>query len=589
MLKICFFSCCTVLLLVMIIIACLLSELISFKTILVAFFIITSILGALMNEIRKIIRKNIFVFSAAFFFSLTIPLSESIAYEIQFIFIIAFAYAINICLGTRYTQLITAADLGFLTGISLSLYFSIDEFNPIIPKATYYFIGMIIALAIQPIISSLACIPSYINNPEKKKKQNNINRLFPERCDILKSCVDYIGDNSILGISSPYGNGKSFIINLLKKEYEEWTFIDIGVLSTTTENIETIILKEIGDFLEKKGIGSSSVDKIKSFLSQDVFYHIGEFIFGNESYVQQFSKVVEDLQSSNETIVLNFEDLDRINSAEHLNKLFAICDTLVKIDREYARQSLKIIYQYNSELLDNSLNELCSECDKGRYKERFIPFSIHIPVIEPAKMFEKVRDENPEKYPNLKDISFAFIKNRLTGSTYGLQRGVSFTNYRVRGIEHILNRANFSLKYLSEQDANYRIIMETVVIYHIAEYFMKDVIDVLETANSLESLKLFDDGIQLRDFNYIDRVYTNAVRNPNIPQPDFFTDNKRSTQNRYALYFLNMLNCDSNYLTQKKTRPFGQKNIPPYYDEIAIKVLNRMVKSRQIDGSVVND
>ena len=589
MLKTIFFSCCTVLLLVMIIIACLLSELISLKTILVAFFIITLILGALMNEIRKIIRKNIFVFSAAFFFSLTIPLPESIAYEIQFIFIIAFAYAINICLGTRYTQLITATDLGFLTGISLSLYFSIDEFNPIIPKATYYFIGMIIALAIQPIISGIACFFSYINRPERKKKENVISRIYPERGDILKSCVDYIRDNSILGISSPYGNGKSFIINKLKEKYEEWNFIDIGVLSTTTENIETIILKEIGDFLEKKGIGSNSVNKIKSFLSQDTFYHIGEFIFGNESYVQQFSKVVEDLQSSNETIVLNFEDLDRINSAEHLNKLFAICDTLVKIDNDYVNQSLKIIYQYNSQLLDNTLNELCSDCDKDRYKERFIPFSISIPVIEHAKMFEKVRDEKLEKYPNLKNISFAFIKNKLTGSTYDLQREICFTNYRVRGIELILSRANFSLKYLSKQDANYRIIVETVVIYHIAEYFMKDVIDVLETANSLESLKLFDDGIQLRDFNYIDRVYTNAVGNPNVPQPVFFTDNKLSKQNRYAFVFLNMLNCDSNYLAQKKTRPLGQKNTLPYYDEIAIKVLNRIVKSRQIDGSVVND
>lgn len=574
--------------------ACLCLEYNPFPQLLVFCYILTEHIFPIFFPMLKRIRQNIFTFFATCFFFLMIPFGNTISYDLQFVLLSTLVVVGSVYLGVRRSEVSLFAIIGLVTGITLSLYFNPSALDVVIPGSLGYFLAFLgISISI-PVALSVAILWEAFNAPEEKNVKLRVADLYPERLDYYNVCKEYLQENSVIGISSPYGNGKTFLIDVLKEEKTDWTFIDIGALSTTLDNVETVILKEIADFLENHNVFSNSIGKLKSFLNQDVFYHIGEFIFGNDSYVQQFETLVKDVQKVGKVIVLNFEDLDRITDKDHLNKIFAICDTLVRIDQKYKTSLLKVIYQYNSQLLDNQLNDCCAECDKNRYRERFIPFTVEIPALQPSKLFENVRDANIQRYPILKNVSFNFLNKPQNIHVFGLTIQADFVHPRIRGIEQMLDRMEFSLKKLNVNSPKYSVILETICVYHCAEYFMPKIIDNLEKERCIEDLKLFNDGMEKKSFQ---QLYTEFIANNIRVIPTCLDMNKvndeegkkRVEQNRMVLLFLSLLNCNDNYLMFKGSRLLNASSNAVYDDEVVIRVLNRMQQGRIVDDSVVND
>lgn len=108
------------------------------------------------------------------------------------------------------------------------------------------------------------------NNDRKLKKEimskfMTANDLYAERKESFEAILKYISNHSVIGIDSPYGNGKSSVVEALRRKRRNWEFITIGILSTTLENVEFCIIREINRVLESYGVFSNPISKVKSF------------------------------------------------------------------------------------------------------------------------------------------------------------------------------------------------------------------------------------------------------------------------------------------------------------------------------------
>ena len=402
-----------------------------------------------------------------------------------------------------------------------------------------------------PIIKFIS--EKYSETPSKM----TIGDLYPNRLDSYNTISDYLSNHSVIGIDSPYGNGKSTIVEILKNEKTDWTFITFGVLSASVGSIEFCIIREINRILESNGIFVNPVNKIKSFFSHDFTYCIGELLFEDQTYEKQIIDFVKGVQCLKQVIVLNFEDIDRIRDKDLINKIFSICDSLLKTEAKYKEQYIKVIFQCNTE----TINELFKEEDKNnRYAEKFIPHSIVLGALG-GQFFTVILQQNSRKYRKIKSLKFDFLDNPMEQKLLQQSLSFEFINYTIRGIEQILDKVNFAvgdqlnLSIRRAQDA------EAVVIFYIAMYFLPHVYDSLERNVKMDDQKLFyppnkedDDKISLATLRQIVEGSSNMR---GIKINEFFDKdtNKKAKENKEALLFLSLLGYDDDFYNTKRQMP----------------------------------
>lgn len=377
--------------------------------------------------------------------------------------------------------------------------------------------------------------------------------LYPGRKESFDAILKYISNHSVIGIDSPYGNGKSSVVEVLRRKRRNWEFITIGILSTTLENVEFCIIREINRVLESYGVFSNPISKVKSFFSHDFAYCVGDFLFESQSYEEQMRNYVDDIQKIGKVIVLNFEDIDRITNIEHLNKIFAICDTLLKIEakREPKKRFIKVIYQYSSSNIDKMFKD---KYGQGRYTDKFIPHSIRLSVLT-GDYFQSVLAKNPEKYDKIKDFKFDFLSKLF------VQKLLQQKNLRlelevitVRAIERILDKVNFAFKLYENQENDKALLFEMAVISNITRYFFPYIYNELVKGVLMDDQKLFhsfDEKENEDVFSLIDlrkKMKEDFTRSGSTAL-DFFDEknNKKARNNKNALIILSLLGYDDDY------------------------------------------
>lgn len=300
--------------------------------------------------------------------------------------------------------------------------------------------------------------------------------LYSERAMDFRKISNYLSSHSVLAIDSPYGNGKSSVVEALRSKETEWKFLTFGILSTTVENVEYCIVREIGRFLESEGIYSNPISKIKSFFSHDFAYCVGELLFESPSYEDQLKNFVADIRKLGKIIVLNFEDIDRVTDINHLNKVFSICDSLLKYESKEPDKYIKVIYQCNIKALQNLFGDKNGD---SRYIEKYIPHSISLNPLA-GNFFNYVRDENAAKYGSISNLSFNFLTDRANFIIVDQELPLLLSGHTVRGIEQILDKVNFTF----EKDDRFSIDndddVKAVVIFFITLYFFKDIYKALD-------------------------------------------------------------------------------------------------------------
>lgn len=321
-------------------------------------------------------------------------------------------------------------------------------------------------------------------NSTKAKYEN----LFSERKYDLDRLINYLQQFNIVGINAHWGDGKSYLFKLFQdKSKDQYYFINIGVLSVTVDTIEKFVVDEINHILEENGIYSSASSKIKDFVKQPVFHDLGNLFVDSNSYTELFETLSKDVQRLKKTIVITFEDIDRIKSTETIYKIFALADKL-------ASENIKILYQYD----ENELLKILQV--KKLYLEKYISYTIELTQIKFERIIAVFLKNN--KYKNICYKDFEFLTLRTIFIPWQIQKklGINFNleldifGFSIRKIQIFLEEVNNALE--NELFIDYK---RQIITFFFIKHFMYHI---------FEKLSIEDTFIDSCKFIYKKKNYT---------------------------------------------------------------------------------
>ena len=235
------------------------------------------------------------------------------------------------------------------------------------------------------------------SNKEKEKKTSikvaEEKELFEERKEDLKRLEKYLKDFNIVGIDGDWGSGKSFLTDHL----EGYIKIKIDLLACNEDDIQIVVLNELDKLLKNQRIFSSYSPKLKKILRKERFFeNIGDVLVNDDTlYSDVLTGLAKDLDKIDGTILIIYEDLDRVEDTNVIKKILGISEKI-------SSNKVKILHQFSCQNLN----------DKGidrNYLEKYIPFIVKITDIPFFSVLKYVIYEN-NCYKNFLKDDFNFLK-----------------------------------------------------------------------------------------------------------------------------------------------------------------------------------
>lgn len=274
--------------------------------------------------------------------------------------------------------------------------------------------------------------------------------LFKERKYDLDKILQYLDSLDMIGINAPWGNGKTYLMNALKeqlKKQEKYVFIEINLLSCNLDEIQGILLNEMEKALFEHRIFSKYSRKMKKLLGEKgLVGDIGSFLVSNDmAFSEAIAGFQREIRLLDKTMVIIYEDIDRIHDAEMIKKIFSISENL-------SGGRIKIIYQYDEENLE--------QMDAGlerNYLEKYIPFTIQLTEIEFHRILSYLLDKNQNYDGLLTREDFKHLELPIYAD-YEIQKTLDLEvtlNMKLRGVtirkvEHFLQELYVTLKNHAE-------------------------------------------------------------------------------------------------------------------------------------------
>lgn len=355
-------------------------------------------------------------------------------------------------------RLDTAEMLTLVTiiGLLLSVYFTPSQYN----KKLYYraltfswsfylawFLEMIFkstlvwnCRAVQLYLSLLILVSIFmllIILPENRLKiQEEKKVLFKERKKDLERLENMLQYCSVIGIDGQWGSGKSFMVDQL--DPDKYIFVKIDILSCNLSEIQSTLIGELDKVLKQKKIFSGYSPSLQYMLSKNRYIERFSWLFmkNNLPYAKAVEGFSKDLEKVNKTVLIIFEDLDRIDKVDEIKKVLNISEKLV-------RKNIKVIYQYDGGKMSKK------EGLDREYLEKYIPVFISMSPIAFNKIVSYLIHEN--RYA-LEVVQFEFlIREVWQHSALLRQCGIpSLMNKRpepsIRKVDVFLKEVNIYLK-----------------------------------------------------------------------------------------------------------------------------------------------
>ena len=238
------------------------------------------------------------------------------------------------------------------------------------------------------------------------KKTKNIEKsdekLYKNREKDKEFILNFLTNNDnkniyTLGIDSEYGTGKTFIVEKTIEEldYKKFEVIKIRCMLLEKEEIYSYILKKIRKILSKNSIFTVSFEKLSNTFLKTIdnkfFGGISELLSQNIviDEIDYFKEVIEKLDK---TIILIFDDIDRVNDTEKIEKILSFIS-------DFSIKNIKILVLFNSQNLKN-----IGEKYNRNYLEKYIPVTRKITGIPFVELLEKEITLN-----NLNEEDFKFL------------------------------------------------------------------------------------------------------------------------------------------------------------------------------------
>lgn len=461
-----------------------------------------------------------FLLSAIFFYKVNVNFNEYIFIASAFLVFFALSYRIftkNRNLAAIYTSITIPNILTFLT---LKFF---DDYRPV-----WIWDRIDILFSIYVLI--LASIMVYVLK-EKKEKETEIDNYFSHRERELKKLESLLGKTNIIGIDASWGDGKSFLMQLFAQKQEKKKnthIINISVLASTIETIESYIISEISNFLEENYIFSYSSPKIKKFFLQPLLKNWSFCFDEKNSYSELFSSLVKDVKNLGKTIILSFEDLERIRDDKIILKVFNISDKINYECNKIGCNCIKIIYQYDKK----ELISLLKIEQKPNYLEKYIPYEIKlspIPFLESLRVFI---EKHHYKNITVNDFTPIFRPTTLSNDFNHYKKDSNYEHKYFPGtydeiITHTLNLRSFNLRknilFLNDTESllNNNFFKEnkkTVIVFNIVKYFYPSLFYEIEFGQPLKktlTMTLDIEGkttsLNLQEFNRLFRRESSII------------------------------------------------------------------------------
>lgn len=289
------------------------------------------------------------------------------------------------------------------------------------------------------------------NNKIKEKKE-----LFEERKEDLKRLEKYLKDFNIVGIDGDWGSGKSFLTDHL----EGYIKIKIDLLACNEDDIQIVVLNELDKLLKNQRIFSSYSPKLKKILRKERFFeNIGDVLVSDDTlYSEVLSGLARDLDKIDGTILIIYEDLDRVEDKNVIKKILGISEKI-------SSNKVKILHQFSCQNLN----------DKGidrNYLEKYIPFIVKITDIPFFSVLEYVIDDNKE-YKNFSKDDFKFLKYHfydpyIKGVCKNrMEFKIVCNNVTIRRMKYFLDEVD---KILSEEEEYIKNKKDVILILFIKHF-----------------------------------------------------------------------------------------------------------------------
>lgn len=336
--------------------------------------------------------------------------------------------------------------LSYILIISFDYYFLhyLKDVHLLINKTGIFFCLILCAI--------LIIVEFVISKQDKEKK---LDKLFNSRIQDLNKIKSDIQNeqNRIIGIDSEWGNGKSLIINHLIMDSElskNYDFIKIDILSMNLDQLIDYLLAQIEKYLKNQGIYTLTSKYLNGYISNSYFGRVLVKILNiDDSYSTIIDNLSKDINKLSRSIIVIYEDIDRIDDLVLLKKIFYISEKLS--DSKYTK--IKFIYQYNSlELKKRGLDYL--------FLQKYIPQAIRLTHLSFEDIWDSIIENNDNKYYSIKQFKYKII-SIAENPLYMLNKQEMFSrvieiaefkreNYTIRNIESFMDTLLSNLHLINE-------------------------------------------------------------------------------------------------------------------------------------------
>lgn len=377
---------------------------------------------------------------------------------------------------------------------------------------------------------------------------SNINNSYEELLfDVREKDLDNIARelklNKVLGINGLWGEGKTFLMHILKERLkDEYYFISINSLNINVDKLHIIILNEFDAIMKENGIFSKYSNVINSLFDNSLPSKAMSSFFMAFNYTdsRRIDGLKNELALLDKPIVLVFEDIDRLNNAESIIKIFSLANHIA----DYS-DNIKIVYEYDSKVLhdNHSLDQ--------NFLEKYISHDVNLANLTFLDTLKGLFYVSRNKYfnVNLSDFEFMYKERFLY---IGKNQKYSFifleqfcdSNISVRRIKSFVEDINnfyipFSLKKLFE-DKN------ITIVYYYIKHFLPSTYSLIsrEYVNLLQVFPIewhFDNGGKIIKRYVSERELSRLMYLGNASSIDMLLD---IGNNRLNLVLLSLLGYD---------------------------------------------
>lgn len=421
-------------------------------------------------NLRKTAENALWIFLISLILFYTIDLKPT-AY-------LAFAVAIFSFFGARYSF---KKNLDFyqLVGAMFFVNFLTFVFSKYIHE--YRFLGdkEDIACCIYGLLLILGGVVCWIKRrKEKAACTSESETLFRERRFDRDRLREYLSEFPIVGIDAPWGSGKSFVTDQIKDDY---ITVKIELLTCNLDEIQTVLLNELDKVIKQEHFFSPFSPQMRKLLHQgDFIQNMGQLLVRDDiAYSEAIDGLRKDLQRLKKTVLIIFEDLDRIDNANVIRKVLGIAEKI-------AGGNVKVIYQYDMENLQ----------EKGldrRYLEKYIPFTMQLTEISFGRILDYLFESEAGCHPPMERKDFQFLELPVSapfsvvGSSIAAQFDFIIPNVTVRKAQYFYKEIALFIRKGSIYQKNKR----EVILYFLLKYFYDALYMQLVPGKSLLDVFLF--------------------------------------------------------------------------------------------------